>query len=186
MDEAGERPAFRPNRVAQPTSDSAGARARARAVDDSVGAAVAGAGLARRRDRAVPRRSPGRACGSCCRRWRARSALFVFVVLIAVAAVPLLRFRLPSTYRRAAPARPRQRRSASAGDRDRRRASPPASRIRSRRRSGARMSSTRCAPRRAQGRHAAAAAVAARSDGGARARVVAGGRDASLRPAASA
>ena len=83
----------------------------------------------------------------CCRRWGAPIALFVLVVLIAVAAVPLFRFRLPSTFDGL---RRLDRGSGLAhrpGDRvaDELAAGEQRSGLASR--CGARMSSRRCAPR---------------------------------------
>ena len=132
--DAGERPAVRipgrrsPDRRAG-RRHHAGARIAAGMVDDSLGAAVARARFARRRRRNFPRRVVGRPLAVLPPLGRA-IALFVLIVLIAVAAVPLFRFRLAEHVRRAAPPRSRQRPGAPAGDRDRRRACGRRDRIR--------------------------------------------------------
>ena len=151
--EAGERPAFRSHGRPSPRSTSRSPTPCSPARCGGHGGQFSGNGCGRRWLRSRSRSGfSSRSRGPGLWLWlpplgRA-IALFVLVVLIAVAAVPLFRFRLPSTFDGL------RRLDRGSGLRTGRRPRspmnlPPASRIRCRSRCGARMSSRRCAPRNA-------------------------------------
>ena len=152
----------RPRRSEPPSRLAAAAAARA--LDDFLGAAVAGAGGARHRGSGFSWPCPGSGCGCGCRRSAAPRVWSCSRRHALWAVSPFYRLRLPGIARRVAPARSRQRPAPPAGDRDRRRARGDVARIPIRSRCGMRMSSARCKRARAlKSRRAVAARRLARS-----------------------